>query len=78
MENDKLSENEILDILKNKLVKGSSVNTLCEELNITDYDLFGYVKQLKDENINIKFTTIITNNCFYIIISSLYICSTTI
>ena len=49
MENDKLSENEILDILKNKLVKGSSVNTLCEELNITDYDLFGYVKQLKDE-----------------------------
>ena len=53
MENDKLSENEILDILKNKLVKGSSVNTLCEELSITDYDLFGYVKQLKDENINI-------------------------
>ena len=56
MENDKLSENEILDILKNKLVKGSSVNTLCEELNITDYDLFGYVKQLKDENINITFS----------------------
>lgn len=56
MENDKLSENEILDILKNKLVKGSSVNTLCEELSITDYDLFGYVKQLKDENINITFS----------------------
>lgn len=56
MEKEKLSESEILEILKNKLVKGSSVNSLCEELNISDYDLFGYVKQLKDENINVTFS----------------------
>ena len=49
MEKEILSESEILEILKNKLVKGSSVNSLCDELNISDYDLFGYVKQLKDE-----------------------------
>ena len=56
MEKERLSDEEILELLKNKLVKGSSVNTLCEELNISDYDLFGYVKQLKDENINITFS----------------------
>lgn len=56
MEKEKLSVTEILEILKNKLVKGCSVNSLCEELNISDYDLFGYVKQLKDENINITFS----------------------
>ncbi len=56
MEKEILSESEILEILKNKLVKGSSVNLLCEELNISDYDLFGYVKQLKDENINVTFS----------------------
>ena len=56
MEKEILSESEILEILKNKLVKGSSVNSLCEELNISDYDLFGYVKQLKDENINVTFS----------------------
>lgn len=56
MEKERLSDEEILELLKNKLVKGSSVNTLCEELNISDYDLFGYVKQLKDGNINITFS----------------------
>lgn len=56
MEKERLSDEEILELLKNKLVKGSSVNMLCEELNISDYDLFGYVKQLKDENINVTFS----------------------
>ena len=56
MDKEKLSDKEVLEILKNKLVKGSSVNSLCEELDISDYDLFGYVKQLKDENINITFS----------------------
>ncbi len=56
MEKRKLSDNEILEILKNKLIKGTNVNILCSELNITDYDLFGYIKQLKDENINISFS----------------------
>ena len=49
----KLSEKEILDILKNKLVKGENVNTLCEELDIDEVKLFGYIKELKDININI-------------------------
>ena len=49
------TEEEILDILKNKLVKECSVKSLTNELNISPYDLFGYVKKLKDVGINISF-----------------------
>ena len=49
----KLSDSEIIDIIKNKLVKGEQVNKLCEELNIDEIKLFGYINELKDNNINI-------------------------
>ena len=52
MEN-KLNDNEILNSLKEKLVKGESVTTLCEELKIDEVKLFGYIKELKDIHINI-------------------------
>ena len=52
MEKEILSESEILEILKNKLVKGSSVNSLCEELNISDYDLIKTaVDNFDDKNV---------------------------
>ena len=51
-----LTEEEILEILKARLIKGDTVSALCEDLGISDYALFGYVKKLKDENINITFT----------------------
>lgn len=51
-----LTEEEILEILKTRLIKGDTVSALCEDLGISDYALFGYVKKLKDENINITFT----------------------
>ena len=47
---------EILNILSERLVKGESVNNLSKELNISSFDLFGYVKQLKDSGVNITFT----------------------
>ena len=47
---------EILSILSERLVKGESANNLANELNISNYDLFGYIKQLKDNGINITFT----------------------
>ena len=56
MEEEKMTDEEILEYLQAKLVKGASVNTLCNELGITNYALFGYIKQLKDTNVNISFT----------------------
>lgn len=50
-----LTEEEILDTLQSKLVKGESVNKLCEELNISEFDLYGYIKKLKDIGLNITF-----------------------
>ena len=50
------NEHEILEIIKEKLTKGDTVNNLSKELEITPYDIFGYVKQLKDTGINITFT----------------------
>ena len=44
------SENRLnLEILKTRLIKGDTVSALCEDLGISDYALFGYVKKLKDE-----------------------------
>ena len=53
---DEKNEQEILKTLKEKLTKGDTVNNLSKELGITPYDLFGYVKKLKDTGINITFT----------------------
>ena len=48
------SDDEVLDILKEKLQKTCTVNTLCESLNISPFNLFGYIKKLKDSGINIS------------------------
>ena len=55
---EQLTEKEILEILRKRLIKGDYVKELCTDLEISDYDLFGYIKQLKDLNLNIS----ITNN----------------
>lgn len=62
------SEEEILDLLKTKLVKKCTVSAICEEFNITPYNLLGYIKKLKDSGINISImdkaqeTEIVINN----------------
>ena len=48
-----LSDDEILEILQSRLIKGDTVINLCNDLNIDEIKLFGYVKQLKDTNVNI-------------------------
>ena len=53
MQNEKLSEQEIIECLQTRLLKGDSVKSLCEDLGISDFSLFGYVKKLKDLNINV-------------------------
>ena len=53
---ERMTDEEILTYLQAKLVKGASVNTLCNDLNLNEQALFGYVKKLKDMNINISFT----------------------
>ena len=53
---EKKSKEEILAYLKERLVKEETLNNLTKELNISPYDLFGYIKQLKDTGINITFT----------------------
>lgn len=53
-ENEHLDEQEIIEVLQKRLVKGDTVKVLCQELGINDYTLFGFVKQLKDLNINVS------------------------
>lgn len=48
------SEQDIIEILQRRLVKGDYVKALCHDLGINDYALFGYIKQLKDLNINVS------------------------
>ena len=52
-----LNDKEILDILKEKLVKGETVSNLCNELKIDEIKLFGYINELKDVNINITMSS---------------------
>lgn len=54
--NPMLDEEEILNILKSRLIKGDNVSALCKDLNISSYLLFGYIKKLKDIGINITFS----------------------
>lgn len=56
--NQEFNSDEILSILSERLVKGESVSNLSKELKISSYDLFGYVKQLKDGGVNITFTDV--------------------
>ena len=55
-ENNCYTEEEILDMLEKKLTKGELLSNLKESLGISEYEVFGYVKKLKDKNINITFT----------------------
>ena len=48
------TEKEILDYLKEVLVKGSTVESLCKELEISDFALYGYISKLKDQEILVK------------------------
>jgi len=48
------TEKEILDYLKDVLVKGSTVENLCKELEISDFALYGYIPKLKDQEIIVK------------------------
>ena len=50
------TEEEILDILETKLIKGENISNLKKLFNISEYEIFGYVKKLKDKNLNITFT----------------------
>lgn len=55
-ENVQLSEEEIIEILQKRLIKGESVKTLCSDLGISDFTLFGFIKKLKDQNVNVTFS----------------------
>ena len=52
----KLSEMEIIELLQKKFNKGDYAKTICSDLNISEVALFGYIKQMKDLNINVTFT----------------------
>lgn len=54
-ENEKLSEQEIIECLQTRLVKGDSFKALCKDFDITDFALFGFVNKLKDLNLNVSF-----------------------
>ena len=56
VKNEELTEEQILDILQPKLTKSVSVAALCEELSISEVQLFGYIEKLKDSNFNVSLT----------------------
>lgn len=49
-----MKENEILKYLKDVLIKGSTVENLCNELEISEYELYGYISKLKEQEIVVK------------------------
>ena len=49
------TEEEILSILEETLVKGETVENITESLGISEFEVFGYVKKLKDKNVNVTF-----------------------
>ena len=51
-----LSGDEIISILSEKLTKGFNMNSVCEELGISSYELFGYITQIKESGINVTVT----------------------
>ena len=50
----KKSEKEILDYLKRVLIKNTSVENLCKDLEISEFELYGYISKLKEEEIVVK------------------------
>ena len=55
-EKEKLNEEEILDSLCLRLIKGDSVTALCKDLGISEVQLFGYINKLKSNNVNVSLT----------------------
>ena len=49
-----LKEKEILDFLKQRLEKTTTIEALCNELKISDYALYGYLAKIKEQGINIQ------------------------
>ena len=52
----KLSGDEIISILTERLTKGFNMNSVCEELGISSYELFGYITHIKESGINVTVT----------------------
>ena len=50
------SEVDIIKTLQERLVKGDTVANLTKDLEISEYELFGYVRQIKDTGVYITFT----------------------
>jgi len=50
------TEEEFLTILEERLIKGETIQNLTESLCISEFEVFGYVKKLKDKNINVTFS----------------------
>ena len=46
MENDVLDEKEILEKLMEVLQKEETLTSLCQQFNISEFKLFGYIKVL--------------------------------
>ena len=55
-EKEKLTDEEIIDALCLRLIKGDSVSALCKDLSISEVQLFGYINQLKSNNVNVSLT----------------------
>ena len=46
---------KIINYLKETLKKGSTVENLCKELGIGEFDLYGYIAKIKDSGLEVKF-----------------------
>lgn len=48
-----MEENESLEKIKNLTKKEISLNSLCKELNLNEYEILGLIRELREEGINI-------------------------
>ena len=53
-ENEHLSSQEIIEVLKTRLIKGDYFTAICQEFGISDFELFGYINELKESNITVS------------------------
>lgn len=51
-----MTEDEILAFLTSSLVKEKSIGSLASTLNLSEFEITGYIKKLKDRGINISYT----------------------
>ena len=56
IDDEKTNNDDILCQLQTKLIKGDTVGNLCEDLNINEIQLFGYVSELNELNMNVNLT----------------------